>query len=142
MGSKSKLEKAAEKASMKSWMDVDFDLVGVEVADKEPEVYSFDAAVKRKAEIKKAKEELEAEEKALNEALLVTMLASGERKVALWDGLEFEVRRGRSPSKIDPTKLLAAGVPLDTIQESTVAGKEYQYVQITAPPKGKGAENG
>lgn len=119
-----------------SWETVDTLHFGVEQAEivpGEPRDYSFQELINIKDTAKLAREECERQEKAASDALLSFMLQAEVEKVALWDGWTFDKREGRGASKIDSTKLLEKGVPLATIQESTVEGKPYTYVQITKP---------
>jgi len=139
MATKSKLEKMAEEAAIPPYTSVE-GLLAAEVhvdASISPSqtnvVYSFDEAIKRRIEIKGMQDKLAAEYKALNDELLLLMLAENQKKVALWDGMTFEVRQGRGASKIEATILLEKGVPLETIQEATVEGVAYQYVQVNVP---------
>ncbi len=92
--------------------------------------YTFEEALQRRITLDAAIKEGQGELKALNDALLVEMRAADVQKVGLWDGMTFEVRTGASASKIDATKLLEAGVPVETIDGATIPGKQYQYVQV------------
>jgi hypothetical protein len=130
------LEKAAEAAAVVAWDQVP-ELAGVmihiEGEGLETVDYNFEATLHRRILLDQEKKRVEAELKEINEALLVEMLAADKKKVRLWDGMTFEVRSGRSPSKIEATMLLEMGVALETIQAATVEGREYQFVQVNKP---------
>lgn len=108
----------------------------VELIEGEPLDYGFEELVRTKDRLKTMREDLERQEKACADGLLMFMMQAEVQKVALWDGWVFDRREGRGASKIDSTKLLEAGVPLATIQGATVEGKPYTYTQITKPRVG------
>lgn len=137
---KSALQKLVEDVSIPVYDEVEELMVSTESIDL-PDLgtltFTFENLVKAKMETKAKIELLEKKDRAFSDALLSFMIRAEQTKVHLWDGKKFEVREGRSASKLDSTRLLEKGVPLETIQYATVDGKPYQYVQITNPPKPK-----
>ena len=129
-----KLEKAAAETAVKDWFETGLieEEVMLNLGGGE-QVYSFDALAIIKDQLDIKKKEAERQLRVVADALLLMMNAREERKVALWDGMTFEVRTGKTASKLEPTKLLEHGVALEVIQASIVPGDEYQYVQINRP---------
>lgn len=136
---KQQLEKAQTELGVKGWEEVDA-LLEAEVVftmgDKTLTL-PFNEAVSMKNELDRHKKQIESELKELGENLKLAMLGAEQQKVRLWDGMTFEVREGRSPSKLEPTKLLEQGVSIEQIQAATVDGTPYQYVLINRPKEKK-----
>lgn len=73
------------------------------------------------------------ERKEINKTVGELIAAVEENPVSIQGDDWVAVRtKGRPPKKIDATKLLDHGVPLETIQACTVEGEEYWYVQVRA----------
>lgn len=94
------------------------------------------------AELIAEKLKLDAQKKTAEERLKVlgpeieAMLAASEvEKVALEDGFVVNRRGGTSQSSISATKLLAAGVSMQTIADCTNEGTPYTFIVITNPEK-------
>ena len=132
-----KLEKAVKQAvKVPEWYETglieeEAELDGVTGNDGTP--WTFDQLVMRKDALDQIKKHAESELRVVADALLLMMNAREQKKVGLWDGMTFEVREGRSASKLEPTILLEQGVALEVIQAATVEGTPYQYVQINRP---------
>lgn len=137
---KQQLEKAAAEMNLPAWDSVN-ELAESEITatgiDGEVTIYAFPDAIERRAEIKTAMESLEKEMKEINDQLLVAARAAEVTKVTLWAGMTFELRSGRSASKLVATKLLEQGVTIEQITAATEEGTPYQYVQVSKPKAGK-----
>lgn len=76
-------------------------------------------------------DEAEAERKRLDEQIQSILWDLQVKKVDMQDGRFLNLRKGRSPSKLDSHRLLLLGVTADQIKSSTVPGAPYFYVQVT-----------
>ena len=125
------LEKAAAEMNLPAWDSV------ADLAEAQMETnngtYYFPDAIERRDVLKTEIEQMTAELKEINDQLLVAARASEITKVTLWAGMTFEIRNGRSASKLQPTKLLEQGVTIEQIQAATEEGTPYQYVQVNKP---------
>jgi hypothetical protein len=144
MSSKSALEKAAEELALQSWDEVEAlaeSKVTITGAGSGVETVELDFAdaISLREELKSRIDTDTLKLKEINDNLLVAALGAEVQKVKLWAGMTFEVRSGRSASKIVATRLLEQGVSLDQIQSATVEGSAYQYVQVNKPKPPKGA---
>lgn len=82
--------------------------------------------------LRKDKKEIEEQIKELDTKaqLLFAGLPEGVRSVQVED-IRVTLAKGRSPSRVDPMKLLSLGVENSIIKEATKEGKEYEYVKTT-----------
>lgn len=91
---------------------------------------AFAACVERMLEINAEVKALEAEKDKLKPLLKEALDEAGVRSV---DGGFWLATRatGKTASKLDPTKLVSAGVSPETIDACTIVGREYTYVIVT-----------
>ena len=133
------LEKAAAEMNLPAWDSVT-DLAEAQITVNDV-VYDFADIIDVRDSLKAEIDRQTAELKEINDQLLVVARAAGIQKVKLWGSMTFELRNGRSASKLVATKLLEQGVTIDQIQAATEEGAAYQYVQVNKP-KPKQADNG
>jgi hypothetical protein len=65
----------------------------------------------------------------LDQEIAAALMVAGTEKVT-WEDRPVQIVHSRSGSKIVPEKLLEYGVSASVIRDSTVPGKEYQYVLV------------
>lgn len=89
----------------------------------------FDAKCKRYRAIVEQAKELETEKKKLGVEIEVALMVVGKKSVAVGDTFAVSCN-GRTAGSLSKSLLLEAGVDASIIQDCTLPGREYTYVQV------------
>lgn len=76
--------------------------------------------------------------KAIGPDIEAYLTAESVDKVLYEGGFQVKIGRGRGADKIEATKLVEQGVPIDVIAAATVEGKPYTFAQVVPPKAEKG----
>lgn len=98
----------------------------------------FQELVERYIEIKDTIDALEVERKDVASDIEAALAVAGQKRVRYSDHFCVEACNGGTGSKIDAKLLASKGVAADVINECTIPGKKYTYVQIVDLNKQKG----